>query len=301
MQVRNKLFPYPVINKNLGLSNYKDLTFDLSYDFIEYDDRFVFDNICFVTNSKTIQKLYDEKKIEVLLIIECSYTVFRKKFVITQQPQKLTLYKSDFNERLDCSLFAYATEDFILSSDEFDDDYLDYKFSIEKYDIVAVYDGFNMHARHEEKENNVVSSIFSIICDEKLEDGMFSVDCDSSKKIVITMAKKDFDNYKIIYAIPAYQEMFFNSLLIPALTEGFSICKSEIQDDDVDFDDICNKHIWFRSVLSSYKRLFGTDLEVDTFKKTSACSFAQQLLKKPFGSSLEKLSQQSKTTQPEEE
>ena len=51
MQVKNRIFPYPVLNNNAFISNYKDIKFELHYD--EYNDNeyYVLKNIRFSTNN----------------------------------------------------------------------------------------------------------------------------------------------------------------------------------------------------------------------------------------------------------
>ena len=289
MQVRAKLFPYPVINQNKAFSNYGDLFFELSYEPLEDDSKYILKGVSFSTDSKTINDLYDKGLIRIVLVVECSDTVFRKTAEVDRQPRDIILPKTDFTERVDVSMFAYASQDFILSSPEVEEDYAGITFEIEKYDIIAANDGFNIRFKHDETEGNLVQSIFSVIVSHDMAEGSYIIECNTGRKITITLSEQDYRNYKVIYTVPAYKEVFFNMLLIPALIEGLSLCKIVVADEGKDLDDVGNQYIWFRSIQSAYKKLTGADLSLEDFKGKSPATFAQEILGKPLGESLQKL------------
>ena len=110
MQVKGKIFPYPVINHNKNFSNFAEHDFKIVFETSEDSNAYVLKNCYFETESNLINNLYKEGKIEILLIIECSDTVYRKSFVITKSKQDFKLQKVDFTEKVDISMFAYAKE-----------------------------------------------------------------------------------------------------------------------------------------------------------------------------------------------
>lgn len=289
MQVKGKIFPYPVINNNKAFSNFNDKNFQIAYEPAESEYAFILKNCRFETDSVLISNLYNEGKIGITLIVECSDTVYRKSFEIKPEGCDITLLKVDFTEKVDISMFAFAKENFVVSSDEFEDDYKDVTFEIEKYDIIGANDGFNVRFKHEESEDNLVQSIFSVVPSDTLEPGAYMVECNIGKKITITLSEQDHKNYKIIYTVPVYKEVFFNMILVPSLIEGLSLCKAVLEDDSKDMDDVGNQYPWFRSILSAYKKLKGTDLQIQEFKAMSPVHLAQELLGKPLGQALKNL------------
>jgi len=293
MQVKNRIFPYPILNHNKIFSNFDKGDFTIVYDGIENDDEYVLKNAKFETESKIINKLFDEGKIKISCIVECSNTVYRKSFPISKEGADIILPKVDFTEKVDISLFAYAVNDFSFSSDEFDIDYREIIFEIEKYDIIAANDGFNLTFIHTENEDSFAHSIFSITSSENNVNGAYTVECDASKKIIITMSPDDYKNYKFIYGFSSYKEVFFNMFLVPSLIEGLSLCQSYLSDSIKDLDDIGNNYMWFRSIIGSYKKLKGFDLTKEAFEKYSPAMLAQELLGSPLEKSLKCLNQHS--------
>lgn len=290
MQIRNRLFPYPILNHNKDFSNYHNCIFELLFDEEETDYNYILNNIRFETDSNQINELYQNNQIGIACIIECSNTVYRKRFLIGTYNNQINLKKNDFYEKVVISMYAYAKEDFIISSDEFDEDYRNFNFKIEKNDIIAVHDGFEINFKHAEEEDNIVRSIFNIINDRELNESEFYVEFDSVNKINVYLSTKDYENYKIIYSIPEYKEIFFSILLVPALTEALSACIAELKNGtETDLDDLGNKYHWFRTIEAGYERLFGKKMDVASFVKVSPVQLSQQLLGKPLGSSLANL------------
>lgn len=301
MQVKGRIFPYPVLNNNPVFSGFKSEGFSLDYEPVEDESNYTLKGLTFSTESKTINDLFKEEKIGICLIVECSDTVYRKKFELTDKPKDIILKKVDFVEKVCISLFAYAKEDFRLVSEEFDDDYKGIDFQIEKYDIIAAYDGFTISFRHDESSDNVVKSIFSIIVNHDMKDGPYSIDCDTNpRKIIVTLSEKDFKNYQIVYTAPDYREVFFCMLLVPALQDALNNCLNLIKQDHKEIDDICDQCLWFRSIMTAYKRLEGKELSAEELKNASASLLAQKLLANPLEVSMERLVNTLKGTEEDE-
>lgn len=287
MRIGNKIFPYPVLNHIPHLSNYEGCDFDVLYSFKETQKEIILENIRFETDSNYLNDLYNNKKIDVVCIVECSETVYRRKFRITREGYNLVLYKADISGKCQITFFAYAIENFVMASNEFEDDYRGVQFDIDKYDILAAMDNQIMTVVHQEKENDLAHSIFSIVNDHTNNNGDYSVDY-SSKKITIYLSDEDYKNYKIIAGINDYKEQFFNMLLIPALIESITACKNDLLNGS-SIDEICDGYPWFRSIVSSYKKLHNEELTVDLFKNIKPIELSQELLGKPLNTSFKKM------------
>lgn len=294
MQVKNKIFPYPVINHNIGLSNFGEKIFSFLFEQEQNDSSFVLKSARFETNSEFINHLYDNRDIAVYCVIECSDTVYRKKYELCREGKDIILPKVDFTERVDISMFAVAIRNFTYSSEEFEEDYRNIELEIEKNDIVGANDGFRLVFDHEEGDS-FAHSIFAIITSHDMEAGAYTVECSTGRKIIVTMSDEDYKNYKTIYTVPVYKEVFFNMILIPSLIEGLSLCQMYLKElDGRDLEDAGNQYIWFRSIITSYKKLKGFELSTEDFKKISVAYLAQELLGKPLGGALDKLVKETK-------
>lgn len=293
MQIKNRLFPYPILNHNKTVSNYGNNDFEFLFETEENDNYYILKKARFATECDSINRLYELGKIKIIFVIECSDTVYRRTYDLSKSPKDISLSKLDFLGKVQLSLFAVAKEDFIFNPLNVDEEYMGIDFEIEKDDILAANDGFTLNFIHQEQEDNLAQSIFSVILNHDMDDGSsYTVDYNIGKKICINISEKEYKNYKIIYNAPIYEEVFFNMLLVPALIEGLSQCKNVLlQDNYLDIEDLCDKFLWFRTILVGYKKLYGIDLTVEKFKDCSIASIAQDLLGKPFGKALTKLVQ----------
>ena len=289
MQVRSKLFPYPVLNHNIINSSYFNKIFELSFERVDSKNGILLRNIKFKTDSNYILVLFRNGLIGVKCVIECSYTVFRRTYELsTEDGNNILLDKNDFDGKVEISSFAYAKEDFILFSDEFSDEYKGMEFEIDKYDLIAINDGFIAKFEHLETEENVAKSIFNITFDNNIEeDGMYEVKYEGGKKINIYLSRNEYQNYKVVYNSDGFKEVFFSMLLVPVLTEAFTTIKKLTELDTFsDIEDICTQYGWFYSIKYRYNQLKSHELTKDDILEWSPIQIAQEILGKPFAISL---------------
>lgn len=288
MQVKNKLFPYPILNRDTINSSYFNKSFNLVYDYERTKEGINLNNIRFETNSEYLTELYKQGKIGIVCIVECSQTVLRKYYPISNlSGQSIKICSDDFNGKVELSMFAYAKEDLVLNSNELLEDYSGIDFAIDKYDILAVNDGFTFKFSHLENEGNMVKSIFCITIDDNLgNNDPYSVTYDAGSKINIYLSREQHEKYSIIFSTDIFKEVFFNMLLIPVLTEAFTMIKKSLEDEEQDIDDICRKYTWFYSVKNGYKKLFDKELTKDIYLEYMPVALAQEILGKPLGTAL---------------
>lgn len=295
MVVGNKLFSYPVVNNDITKSTYlPDISFDFSYSEIDGEYDYVLKDIHYTTNSSLLQKLCDEGKTRVICVVECSETVYRKSFEIPNKDGfEFVIKKADIVGKVVVSAYAVATENVVINSKEFIDDYRDIDYEIEKYNILAVHDGYAFYATKDEKEDNIVRSIFSVIPDEKLtvEDG-YDMGF-NGRRIVISLNADSFSKYKFIYKTEKLKEVFFGMLLVHALETGIMLAIRTLESGEYDVEDICNRYRWFKSVVNAYQLKEGKELTkevlLEKYKDERSSLLAQKLLGNPINKSLSNL------------
>ncbi len=295
MQIAKKIFPYPIINRESQYSTYNGSSFSLELEEIDSEKIFYLKKVRYTTDSELLNKLIKESKVEVALIIECSETIFRKKVLLNEEGIDIPLYKSDFSGKVVYSMYAYTTQNIVLeSSDEFLEEYQGIDYDLEKYSIVAADDGRTLYMNHEEAEENVVKSIFSVIPSFDKNDNVFYVDYETGKKIIITLSENDFNNYNEMFNIDTYKELFFSVLLIPSLTEALTRCKMLV--DEYELEEVEQTYKWFKSIIVAYEKQIGKEFTVEEFRDLSPVVLAQQLLGKPLSESLKTILISSRST-----
>ena len=281
MQLGNRVFPYPVLNKNDNLSDYKEsstfmVSFDTNEDGSPYvvDGKVIFKNLHYTITDDSLKELIEEEKLKGAFIVECSASVYRNKFDISQTPYDLPVYVHELNGNVVTSCYIYATEDITgFKSDGFIDDYKNYTFDIDKFDILAADDGYKFKIDLDPTEDDKVSSIFTVIPLETNESIMKYENGD--RNITIELPREYFNSYDIIKRKKEYNNIAFSMIAIPVLSN----CISEINTYEwEDIDSICDEHKWFNAVRISYKRKKGTELILENFYEMNSLELAQLVL-----------------------
>lgn len=277
MRIGKKLFPYPTINNSKNASCFQNSNFALIYDDVEDDNNLVLKNAHIELDNQTLIELFEQGKIDATVIVECSSTIFRKSFKISRIPKDIIVPVMNLRDQVVISCFVYATEDFSYISDDFLEDYQGYTFNIEKYDILAIDDGFTTKIEYDESKDKKVSSIFSIIKDEFISNNVMKIE-PTSKKIVIHLPEEQFGCYENMKNNDNYQEIFFSILTIPALIACLQSIQDQMLYGEVTLDNIHIDYSWFGSIEYAYKNQFNEDLDENRFKKLNVVELSQQLM-----------------------
>ena len=277
MRIGKKLFPYPTLNNSKNITCFKNCDFSLEYDDCDDEENLILKNAHIKVNDEVINKLLDESKLKATVIVECSSTIFRKSYDISRIPNDIIIPINNLREQVVISSFIYATENINFISPNFLDDYDGYSFDIEKYDIIAIDDGFTTRIEYDEDKDKKVSSIFSIVKDETIENKVMKFE-PTARKIIIHLPEEQFGCYENMKNNDNYQELFFSIMTIPALI----YCLQNIQDRlifaDYSLDEIKIDYRWFESIEVAFKNLNGVALTEDNFKKYDVSLLAQQLM-----------------------
>ena len=277
MRIGKKLFPYPTINNSKNASCFKNSNFALVYDDVEDDNNLILKNAHIELDNRVLIELLEHGKIKATVIVECSSTIFRKSFNISRMPKDIIIPITNLKDQVIISCFAYATEDFSYTNDDFLDDYQGYTFNIEKYDILAIDDGFTTRIEYDESKDKKVSSIFLIIEDEFITNNVMKIE-PQTKRIIIHLPKTEYGHYSNMKNNDNYQEIFFSILTIPALISCLQNIQDQILYNEATFDDIHLDYSWFSSIEYAYKNQFNEELDENKFKNSDIVELSQQLM-----------------------
>lgn len=279
MRIGSRLFPYPILNSNQLYSQFKNASFSLSYDEEIFNDTFSLNNLICKLDSKYLCELIAEGKAEIVCIVECASTMYRKAFdVMANVPNKIDIPLSDLNGKYGVSAFIVAKEDFEYSCNDFHDDYEGYSFQVEKHDILAADDGFVNSLSFDEEENTTKASIFIVIKDLNINDGTMRISYDSSK-IQIDLPEKQWNIYDKMKKLKRFQSMYFSLLAIPALTYAIMDLR---KNPDASVDSMKIEYKWFSSFAEKYKEIHNKDLgDEEFFIKMNPYQEAQLIFDSP--------------------
>lgn len=287
MRIGNKLFPYPVLNNDSNLSEYQlNCSFSLEFEKDEEGKiliekgNVVFKNVHFLLCCDYIKQLISNTKVKCAMVVECSASTYRKTYEIYSESENIMVPISSLKDTVAVSAYLYATDDILnFSSEDFSDDYRGYHFSIEKYDILAVDDGFKFDVNIEPSEDDKISSIFLI---SKYMSNEHVMKCESQKnKVVIYLPQQEFDAYWAIKSDPRYNNIVFSMIAIPALTNALQEVMDSLEENDINtIQELCEKVRWFEAVIKSYKREKNQELIFEELEDIKPFELAQIVLNK---------------------
>lgn len=254
MRIGKRLFPYPVINQASELSGFKDCEFSIEYEMEQDESNYILKNAHINLTSKKLESLLMNGKARAVVVVECSYTVYRKVFPIDIEPSDIFIPTFSVRNKFEISCFIYAIDDFTFSSDEFLDDYDGYEFEIEKYDILAIDDGFQVKVEQDESKDKKVSSIFTIVKSNDPFMRLMKIES-RDRKINITLPEEQFEIYDSLKNIDLFKNIFFATIAIPALVKYFAKFKEKAINTNYRIEDIVMDYGWFESVINAYSAL----------------------------------------------
>lgn len=257
MRVKNNLFPYPVLNAKETISSFSNAVFN--FDYIEKQDNnyYYLSKIHINITDDNIKSLMEKQKVSAKIIVECSRTLYRNIFDVGLEDRDIKIPIGYLRGPVEISCFIIANDNIEnYYSHNFNSIYGDYKFDIDKYDLLAVDDGYNTKVDFDESKDNKVASIFLVVSssDEKATTMDIAL---TNKCIKITLPQTEYGYYANMKNDSNYQNIFFSILAIPALNYALTKAQEE------DFETSRLKYDWLESVIVAYKKVFNKELEED--------------------------------------
>lgn len=286
MHIGKRLFPYPILNSERLFSQFKQSLFSLQYEEeIDKDNSlYSFKNVRCVLENDYLKTLVSEGKANIVCVIECAPTMFRRTYNLGLEPKDIKVSLMNLNGKVSVSAFIVATENISnYKCDDFLDDYDGYAFSVEKHDILAVDDGFvNRIDFNSEEEDNKKSSIFLVIKDKTIKDETMLIDFDS-EKITISLPEEQYNRYYKTKSKKNFFNLYFSIMVVPAL--GYAI--SRLQRDNELVDQLRIDYKWFNAFAVAYKEAHKEELTDEEFIKMNGNKEAQVLFNMPVTKALD--------------
>ena len=276
MQIKNRFFPYPILDNSKNSRTYKDTDFEITYEINEDDKNLILKDAKIVTNNSNITELLINNIAKACLIVECSDTIYRNSFSIGIEGKDIIISKNDIIGKTVISGFIYANNEIEeYYDDDFVEEYKDYKFYIDKFDVLAIDNGESIKLEMEDNIDKKVSSIFSIIKNENSRDTM-EMEL-SSNRINIYLPTQEFSIYDTLKNNDIFDNIFFSIIAIPALTQALLEIKTRISNGET-FDEIEMIYNWFISIENAYEKGETIKLTEEVFMREDINKLAQKLL-----------------------
>ena len=278
MQLRNKIYPYPVITEDGDY--YRDSTFtsSVSQTIEGYDIKI---SISTSLNDEKIRSMIANGDLLYVHHFECPQTCYRRVIKTRDENIDILLKDSEVNGNVQICSFIVAARDIEkYTNDTFSQDYMGWKFNIDRGCIMAIGKQYDLRINKQRDDLANTSSIFSVVKNvDPLADSMtISL---SQQKIVITLPEVTFSQYSSVQNYIDIQPVMHSMLIIPALIYTFYEIKNS-GDQLYEFEDLR----WFRGLRKACEAI-GVTISEDSIKTLDAIKTSQLLLNNPITKAVE--------------
>lgn len=282
MEIKNRLFPYPVLCEETDDYNESSIfEVDVSYSETMNNLELLFD---FELNNNDLVNLIRMGKAKYVIHIECSHTSYRKVIKTDLKQIAVTIPKSSVNKEIYLVGMIVATTDIKnFFSAELNEDYIGEKINFDHASILAYQNLPRIIVTKDYEELAGNESLFSIIrVAYEDPDGEYPIDIVLNEdRIKIRVDSKTYDAY-IKHRQSSYLAM--SMFILPALLYMIDTIREE---------DSCGAYEtkpWFMRMKKFYKAQ-DRDLEDELIgdNKKNALEIAQEMLKNPIGKAYQEL------------
>lgn len=275
MQIRNRLFSYPVYSSDVDDYIVNEFTFDYN---VENDGESL--KIIYTTkiSNKFILNGIENENIKLTILVECTKTAYRQLFILNNLNGVVEIASHLLSAKVEICCLLLANKNFIINEGSgISSDYLNTSFSIDRGFIVGYDNAYAFIVDKDKEENYKSSSIISVVKKLDLDDYM-DVDLDNDNKIKIQLGDEMYQYFVQLQGqdkLPVIHSM----IVLPALVYVIDQIK------DYAIRETYEDYYWYRCIAKQLEILnIGIDSQV--FESKSSVLIAQELLKAPIKNAL---------------
>ena len=277
MEIKNRLYPHPVLRENNDDYINSSFEMDLSY---ERDIKRLKLNINFKLNNKTLEKMILDEKAQYVVHIECPKTSYRKIITTTEKSLSENLKDENILGKIQVTSFIVAKENILdYENESFNSDYFGMKFNLEKGTILAIGDSYKIDVDKEKESLGNVPSIFTICKKMTTDETGINIEYNMNK-IRIDLNISDYERYtQLVSSSNQFIDIINCSLIFPTLIYVFEKLKNEF--DEIEESD----YRWFKALKNIFEK-YGYRFNQELFENETSLQLAQKILDFPFSKSL---------------
>ena len=278
MRIKAKLYPYPLLESCFGQGDYVDSKFNI---FVEQKNNGSNIELKFtpVLDNYGIQELINNGSADFAVHVESTLTSYRKLFRVKDGGLTVQINANDVENNISVCTFIIANKDLNnYRNDKFNEDYDGFSFNIEKGNVLAIGDSYELDINKEKDDIGNIQSIFGLIelKNEKEKDIKIDV---SMEKINIALPKEEFNSFKRLMRAPENRAILHSMILIPALMEAIDQMKESVKNGE--FYNIQNKK-WYRSLVKAAENI-NIEIDEETILTLPSFETAQRLMSDTIG------------------
>ena len=289
MNIEYRLYPYPVLT--YFSDDYVNSTFTSSLKTEKKQENILF-QLKAETNDEKLLELVKEEKAEYLFHIECPATSYRNIIKSKSGFENMEISSSMLDYKVSVCFFIVAKGEIPeYRNKNFNEDYENISFNIEKANIMAIAKPFNIEIEKEKKDFVQMPSIFLILKKNSNKKSGMEIDM-LNDRIGISLYKTEYEQYSTL-SKGIFQPLLHASVIFPTLIYVLENLKSSNLEDYEDYR-------WFKTIK---KVLAGMNIELnkDTLEHELSYDLAQKIINFPVSRSFKAMMELEKKEKEEED
>jgi putative uncharacterized protein (fragment) len=273
MNIEYRLYPYPVLT--YFSDDYVNSSFTSNLKVGRKGDKIIF-HLTANTDDEKLLKLIEEEYAEFVFHIECPSTSYRTIIKSKLGFENISIHESLLNNKINICFFIIAkTQIDNYTNKNFNDDYKDVSFNLEKANILAIAKPFNIEIE-KEKDNLVqMPSIFLILKKNSEDKSGMEIDM-MNDRIGISLYKTEYEQYSIL-SKGIFQPLLHSSVIFPTLIYVFENLKNS---DLETFEE----YSWFKTIKKVLANM-NIELNRETLEREFSYDLAQKIINFPVSRS----------------
>jgi len=220
MRINERCYPHPVLgHASDGEEDVSGSMFQASID-VGFDQTAIFFDVHMLVSNPTIQRLLSEKKAEYVVHVECGQTFYRRAERSPEGSWSFVVSKDMVNGGVEVLPVICARER--IQNYQVEGAHKDFEgvpFTIEEGDFLAIGDPFEVDVDVTFDVLQKVSSIMELQLGVQPDGDPMEVDF-TGDKIIVSVSRMDFANFKLCENNVAMQEVAVCMLSLPVLIEA---------------------------------------------------------------------------------
>ena len=219
---------------------------------------------------------HTEVNAEFVFHIECPSTSYRTIIKSKLGFENVPIHESLLNNKINICFFIIVKKDIKnYTNKNFNDDYQDISFNLEKANILAIAKPFNIEIE-KEKDNLVqMPSIFLILKKNSEDKSGMEIDM-MNDRIGISLYKTEYEQYSIL-SKGIFQPLLHSSVIFPTLIYVLENLKNSDLENFEDYN-------WFKTIKKVLANM-NIELNRETLEKEFSYDLAQKIINFPISRS----------------
>ena len=254
MELKNRIFPYPIYNSIDEENDYSSKPFEVSVN-MEKDIKngLLKLRTSWKVHEKSLESEILEGRIAFALHIECPSTTFYLLKKTTEKEFSLEIKLIDLNQSVQVVSMLIATKPIEnFSSSNLEGLFKNQTFFFEEGNILGIGDSYKIIIKKDEDKIKQIKSLFEInFHSEDNKKISYRISTDSSK-IHILIPRKDYEYYDSASQNPSLKSTLDSLFIVPVLHDLISRIKLE---EVIDYEET-----WVDSIIKAYQRVSSTEI-----------------------------------------